>query len=332
MPPVGDLLYSVVELSDCHIYGNSHTNPALNKSYKSDGDTTEYLQRALNFSKENAAFTCICGDLTSWGNTNDLTMYKNVVDNYKQNGGKPVYAMCGNHEWWGKLYGEEDSSFDIKSVISTYTGYPMQYVITHEENSDIDENDVFVFCGMDSVSNDFSSSSIQWLHATLDTYRNRRCFLHVHSFLNGEQYCGGIPGLVNSNGAINSPYLSVFLSMLEHYKNVIYLHGHSHYMAQMQEEYVRNFDKIQNPPPLNYDFACGVHSIHIPSVAFPVDISNGDTDELWTESQGLLIDMYRNHIVVRAMDFERNKFIPIAQYCLDTTRRTVESKSYSNFT
>lgn len=331
MPYLGSKLYTFLELSDCHIYGNSHENSALNKSYKSDTNTAEDLQNALSYSKDNADFTNICGDLTSWGNTNDLIMYKSIIDAYMDSGGKPVYAMAGNHEWWGKLYGEESDDFDIKSVIENYTGYPMQFVITHEDNPTIDENDVFIFCGMDSQSNDFSADSIEWLHTTLDKYRNNRCFLHVHSFLNGAQYCGGVPGLVNSNGAINAPYLSIFLSLLKHYKNVIYFHGHSHYMFQMQEEYVREFDLIENPPPMNYDFTSGVHSVNIASVAFPVDISHGDTDEIWSESQGLLVDVYQNHIVLRGIDFVRNKFIPIAHYCLDTTLKTVESKAASDF-
>lgn len=330
MPDLGSKLYSFLELSDCHVYGNSHENAALNKSYKSDTNTAEDLQRALAFSKENAAFTNICGDLTSWGNTNDLTMYKSIIDAYLTAGGKPVYAMAGNHEWWGKLYGEESDEFDIKSVISNYTGYPMQFVITHNDNPTIGENDVFIFCGMDSLSNDFSADSINWLYATLEENRNKRCFLHIHSFLNGAKYCGGIPGLVNSNGAINEPYLSVFLALLKHYKNTIYFHGHSHYMFQMQEEYVREFDKIENPPPLNYDFTSGVHSINVPSVAFPVDISKGDTAEIWSESQGLLVDVYENHIVLRGVDFIRNKFIPIATYCLDTMLKTIEAGTFED--
>lgn len=330
MPDLGSRLYTFLELSDCHIYGTSHEKAYLNKSYKSDTNTAADLKKALNFANANAEFINICGDLTSWGNTNDLSMYESIVTEHLNNGGKPVYAMAGNHEWWGKLYGEEGDDFDIKSVISNYTGYPMQFVITHDDNPTVDENDVFIFCGMDSQSNEFSSDSIKWLHSTLDEYRNKRCFLHVHSFLNGSQYCGGVPGLVNSNGAINA-YLSVFLSLLRHYKNTVYFHGHSHYMLQMQEEYVREYGLIENPPPLNYDFTSGVHSVNIPSVAFPVDISKGDTEEKWNESQGLLVDVYQNQIVLRGYDFAKNVFIPIAHYCLDTSLKTVESKTADYF-
>jgi hypothetical protein len=87
-----------------------------------------------------------------------------------------------------------------------------------------------------------------------------------------------------------------------------------------------------NPPlPANYDFTDGVHSVHIPSAAISRDISSGGRVDVTETSQGYLMEVYDNHIVLRGRDFAKGEYIPIAQYCLDTTIKTVESKPYSYF-
>ena len=71
--------------------------------------------------------------------------------------------------------------------------------------------------------------------------------------------------------------------------------------------------------PANYDFTDGVHSFHIPATSVSRDISSGNRVDKVETSQGYLMDVYENHIVLKDRDFVKGEFIPIAHYCVDTT-------------
>ena len=43
---------------------------------------------------------------------------------------------------------------------------------------------------------------------------------------------------------------------------------------------------------------------------------------------GYVVDVYANHIVLRGRDFENEKFLPIATYCLDTTPQTITEGTF----
>ena len=49
-------------------------------------------------------------------------------------------------------------------------------------------------------------------------------------------------------------------------------------------------------------------------------------------SQGCVVDVYENHIILRGRDFVANKFLPIATYCLDTTLQTIEANTFTDST
>ena len=71
--------------------------------------------------------------------------------------------------------------------------------------------------------------------------------------------------------------------------------------------------------------------MHIPALAYPRDISDGKVNE-HGKSQGYLLEVYDNHIVLRGVDFVSGDFIPIATYCLDTALQTVEAGTFTDST
>lgn len=122
-------------------------------------------------------------------------------------------------------------------------------------------------------------------------------------------------------------YGKVLFSLLKHYKNTIFFHGHSHYILETQEK-----DKISN-----YDDVLGIHSIHIPSVTQPAQLKNGvreyiEEGEVSEFSQGYLVDVYGNNIVLNGLNFVTGKQLPIATYCLDTTLAEIEANTYKDET
>ena len=314
MPDLGEKLYSFGALSDIHVadyYETSH----------------EDFQNALTYFKDSTdvSFVCICGDLTRHGAPAELTVYKNIVDTYYPNG--TVYAIPGNHESH-KAYAE--SSYGA-NYFETYTGNEWYYSITHG-------NDVFIFVGCYSWgSGVFSDEEIQWLYQTLETYRDKRCFVFQHVFIKGDS--GNALNLytdVYSSGsdmmADSGDLGQAFILLMQHYKNVVFFHGHSHLRFALQELDVK----------ANYNEDMGFRSVHIPSLAVPRDYSNGVVEYVFPESEGYVVDVYENAIVLNGIDFGRydsstgvrqaTKQEPIATYKIDTTLQTIAANTFTDST
>ena len=119
----------------------------------------------------------------------------------------------------------------------------------------------------------------------------------------------------------------LLFNLLRHYKNTIFFHGHSHLIFETQEQ-----DSISN-----YDNVFGIHSIHIPSATQPKQLVNGKSEtivegETSEYSQGYVVDVYKNHIVLNGINFVTEKQLPIATYCLETTLQTIEANTFTDST
>ena len=300
-PNVGQKLYSFGALSDVHIGYESAV-----------GD----FQTALTYFKEqeNVAFNCICGDLTGAAYDSQFEQYKAIVDSYSA--GTPVYAIAGNHE--GMTAG-------IENRIATYTGHPLYYSFAHG-------NDVFIMVGTlggEQYSSGivFADGELQWLYETLEANRNKRCFVFQHIFAGIENapVCGNAAGQYTNWCWHNTTECNVFISLMKHYKNVIWFHGHSHLKYVLQK-----YGQLY----ANYSNSDGYRSVHIPSLAAPRADTNGDGagDSIYAESEGCVVDVYENGIHLRGRDFVKGEFLPIASYWLDTTLQTIPAKTYTDST
>lgn len=288
-PTYGKRLYSYGVLSDIHI-----------------GESTADMdfQTALTYLNEHANFVCISGDLAHTGTESQRTTYKSIVDNYSN---IPVYAISGNHDG--------DYVANLESVISSYTGQPLYYSITKD-------NDVFIFVGNATGSGGqlFTKAELQWLYNTLEANRNKRCFLFQH--VRPDDGCGNALGIYTYDiwGGTES---RVFESLLRHYKNIVFFHGHSHLKF-----YLQKYSDVAN---IEKNFGCW--SVHVPSLAVPRDTSsvvNPSRVDVYAESEGYVVDVYENGIHLRGRDFVKGEFLPIASYWLDTTLQTVAAGGYSD--
>lgn len=223
---LGDIKYTVGLLSD------THTSPT------SGSDSVVDLTNAMQFLSTVAEMTCICGDLCNTNDDGGLDKHKEIVSANK--GDMNVFEIPGNHEHYSSLNNAYTSWSDEQ--IKQYTGYPLYYTVSNQSTDEtvrnyycetVGDNDIFIMCGNTGWTSAFNDKSIQWLYETLEANRNKRCFLFVHPFLNAPIYCGDSLDVLTWDGIGN--YRTVFVSLLKHYKNVIYFHGHSHTMCQMQE-------------------------------------------------------------------------------------------------
>jgi hypothetical protein len=154
---------------------------------------------------------------------------------------------------------------------------------------------------------------LQWLYDILEENKDKRCFVFQHMMrLDG---CGNAHGLYGWDG-LNNKHGKVFLSLMEHYKNVIWFHGHSHTPFKLQG--------VQPTPIANYDRLFGCHSVHIPSLAIP---RYGNSDVIF-DAEGYVVDVYENGIHLRGVDFIEEEFVPIASYWIDTTPLEIASGTY----
>lgn len=288
-PKSGEKFYSFGALADVHIVYDT---------------ATEDFQKALTYlnEDEDVAFTCICGDLTDDGTAEQLAQYKAVVDAYSQD--TPVYAISGNHESHDGVVTDEK--------IQPYTGRPLFYSFTYGD-------DVFIMVGCYNEANEeiFTTEELQWLYETLEANRDKRCFVFQHIFPWGDSG--------NANGAYKWDLFTgtpgtVFQSLMQHYKNVVLFHGHSHLKFYLQED----------DEKANYSEALGYRSVHIPSLAVPRDILGGTLTMIFADSEGYVVDVYESGIHLRGRDFVKDKFLPIASYWLDTTLQTVEAGTYTD--
>lgn len=292
-PDKNEKSYSFGALSDVHVV------------YDTAADD---FKRALTYFNNDAdvAFTCICGDLTDNGTEAQIQQYKEIVDNYSPD--TPVYAVAGNHE----NYLSTSSAY-----FSNYTGKPLYYSFTHN-------NDVFIMMGIVSGTETqiFTEGQLQWLYETLEANRNRRCFLFFH--IPPAEGCGDILDVYTYTKLSTAVTSQVFKSLLKHYPNVIFFHGHTHMKFYLQ----------QYGMTANYDRIFGCHSIHIPSLSVPrdVDISSATYRTIYAESEGYVVDVYKNGIHLRGRDFVKGEFLPIASYWLDTTLKEVEAGTYTDTT
>lgn len=299
MPALGHKLYSFGALSDIHA--------SVVQAQRNFQNALTYLNNI-----EKVDFTCIAGDLTNAGTIEQLEEYGDYVKAYSPN--TPVYEVTGNHELQSRT---SEAPFDF---LYPYTGHNLYYSFTQG-------NDVFIMFGMSgwysyTQSTIFSVTSLQWLYETLEANRNKRCivFQHCPRFDGSGKPYEPIP----TGDLLSSGTGPVFKSLMEHYKNVIWFHGHTHI----------SFEAQKDCSYANYDMMFGCKSVHIPSLA-SVKVLNSTGDGysvINSKGMGYVVDVYENSIVLRGRDFVNEKFLPIANYCIDTAIQIIEPNTYVDST
>ena len=300
-PDFGERLYRFGLLSDVH---NQQDQTA---------ESTEDLQRALAFfnEKESVSFTCICGDISQSGTAAEFQIYKTNVETKSPN--TPVYTTTGNHDCGYGTSGLDLTNWD------KYTG-------NHGRCFEIAQGtDHFLFFGMNKYSlgssgTPYLDEDITWISNKLEEYRNERCFVFTHLFF--PTRAGNLNNIYPTGNWLGGTQLTTIQALNDRYKNAIWFSGHSHWKWYLQ--------KYQDRANI-YRNNCG-WCVHVPSCALPID-SNGSTRvEKPLESEGAIVDVYENYIDIRGMDLKNQKYLPIAQYRLDTTLVNIEEKGALTYT
>lgn len=299
---IGEKLYSFGLLSDVHV-----------NIWSGDNNATTFNNALTYFDNQGCNFVCISGDLTNTGfymyesdNTIDevnwydeaqFAEYKRICELYPN---MPVYGCCGNHESYVKPITENLADLE------EFAGQGLTFTIVRG-------NDIFIFVGQSEENTPMSYDNFVWLGNTLETNKNKRCFVFIHPYVDVSD--SGNPLGLHRTPLFN--YTTVerhgydkgtFATLMSNYPNAILFHGHSH-MKFENQEIVRN---------ANYSTSLGFKSVHVPSTAYCRNISSGVmvNEEI---AQGYMVDVYAKYIVLKGYDFTSNKEVHIAQYCIDTS-------------
>ena len=289
--PAGEPLYSFGLVSDMHLYPVAAV--AWHPETKFDG--------ALAFFESmGCAFCAHCGDFTQTGvylegntTTPDLRQfakYKEICDAH----GIPVYGICGNHE---SILGVPITN--NLEELRQYTGTELYYSIERD-------GDLFLFLGQPAHNKVMGDDALQWLRETLTANAGRRCFVFVHSYIeedSGDAVDYRENSIFENWGAAKT---NAFMELLRQHPNVVLFHGHSHMKYECQA-----FDHNAN-----YTRRNGFHSVHVPSLGKPrdVDTATGTTPEDDSGSQGCIVEVYPECIVVNGWDFVRGKAVALGTY------------------
>ena len=307
-PPTKEKLYSFGILSDIHV----HFNP-----YVAWQPISKFDNALTYFENKGCAFCVACGDLTNTGfylRTNEsvsgteyldeqqFAKYKEICDKHTI----PVYELMGNHE---SYYGMPITNNLDK--LETYTGKGvLSYTIEQG-------NDLFILCGQPKDAWVMSDADFTWLIETLETNKNKRCFVFVHSYI--EEDSGDATDIRENSIFESWSKKSAFMSLLRQYPNAILFHGHSHMM----------FESQQYDDNANYTERNGFKSVHIPSSGVPRELFWDDVNKkyYWQakdgESQGYIVDVYDDCIVLNGIDLINNKPIPLGTFKIDIKGATV---------
>ena len=273
---LGNLKYKVGVTSDIHI-----------DNYEEDyGDSQNDFINALNFYKNNNVdFIVVNGDLVNEGYEADYQKYVEIVNNYFNN--IPIKTIRGNHECY------YDGGYDANNNrYATYVGQPNYYEF-------IKNNDVYLFLSaMKEDGNNLTSEQTTWLTQKLEKYKNNRVFLFTH-YPYGQ--VGSIGNLVDKTQMSNF----TFINLIKQYKNIVYFSGHSH--TNFEAQTLNKFANIKKA-----DDMC--NRVHISSLARPRIWDGTELVNSPEGSQGYLMEVYDNGILLRGYDFVKQKYVAIAQY------------------
>jgi hypothetical protein len=308
---IGTKLYSFGAISDVHL-GNSYPT------------STNDFAKALSYFKNKVKFVCVCGDCTAYGSDYDCGLWKSA----KESSGLTLYEVAGNHDA-RPLYDVDTQTFNEKLTDERFQKYFEHNLFYTKEQGD----DLFIFLSMNTWDNyhghgsmeTFADKDLDSLEATLNNNKGKRIFLFQHCFY---WEGSGNPNQSYGYDLMRGDQGTRFFNLLRNNPNVIWFHGHSHIIFETQKQFSIS----------NYDNELGCHSIHIPSLTQPKHLIDGVSETIDESSgtsvysQGYVVDVYKNHIVLNGINFVTGKQLPIATYCLNTELQNIVTDTSSDIT
>lgn len=234
-----------------------------------------------------------------------------------------------------------DSKFSIPSIgVSRETEYreasgesPKVKDIPALDFTVVDGDNVYIFFNEISktgsvydVDKLITTEQMDWLANQFETYKDKKVFMYVHSYLSvntdnndAVDYDNPVGDLKNAGGYSYDLDFKDFvttsdgrnmLALFKEYDNVTMFSGHSHWLFSMQEINPHiNIGRVNNGK--------GATLVHLPSVTEPRYIGQTDTLRLELDgeaSEGMTVTVYDDCIVYNGIDLVNKEYEAYATY------------------
>ena len=303
-------------------------------------DSMVAFPNALNFLKEmGISFVAMSGDLSAGAETSAYEKFNYIVSKFDF----PVYTCTGNHDVNGDL-NKEDWLNNVNTGVYSDTlpeGVRDVNIDTFDfvyEPKD-GKGDVFIFLSQqwwsynnypdteengetDGESRILSDSQLDWLEQELEKDKDKTVYLFFHTFLSnmqtGEKQTGEGNCVNNVGEHYNLVYTkgtedeSRFSALMTKYKNVIFFNGHSHYMYSMTK-----YNPLLNITDYDGQTATMVHVSSVSSPRSLTDNSDDDYEHYMRDSEGYLVTVYDDYIILQGINFLKGKMLSYATYKID---------------
>ena len=341
----GKRLYTFNSYSDIHIDKNGfYTNASSN------------WKQALNYAETlNTDFIVTSGDSITNANSYYEKEYKEYARIIKESDytGK-IWECNGNHDLrsggktsLGTYYGNNTFT-KVTGTDSTVKNYnalkPYYYMI--EENT----GDLFIFLALeewtqkDSSGNKtdpsyrFTDNQMKWLQDLLDTYYGTGINIYItehatiKNFSTGDNWDNKLYG-----GHISESKVPEFKQLLEKYKDVIWMNGHTHQDFYLNNNYSNNngssCNMIHNPAVVGTTYNNNVDSSQeydSPEMYYKKGSSGSDGKGL--NSQGYYTEVFENEVIYNGADLKGKAIYPEYCYIMEGARNSAEISSVRNNT
>lgn len=308
-----DALYTFNSYSDIHIdeehFGET---PAYWWEY-SEAHWAQALRYATNLGVD---FIVSSGDQVTNANLDNLNKewqtYQLILS--QSDYVNPIYESGGNHEIrQDGAVPEELQTFitgsGLDSSMDTLSDGKPYYSVTEPNTGDL-----FIFMALEAgyrpaEYDQFSEQQLTWVENLLEenSGKGKNIYLIQHALIKGY---GPGDDLENPyyGGSMN-PELETtqkFVSLLEKYKDVIWISGHSH------EDFALGYNFTDNN-------GASCRMIHNPSVSNPTHVTDGAIDYTFNEnlSQGYFVQTFESAIIFNGANLCDGKIYPAYSYIID---------------
>ena len=291
-------------ISDMHVDGSGGSSSEAND---------DFVRALKYFDSKQVDMNILTGDAVNNGLLVDLEKFKSLKGSSTN---VPLYVCRGNHDTYN------DCNVD------NFTNYIEENGLHFEKEI---KGDKYLFIGLNAedFTNPFRRDSMEWLKTKLEEYKNQRVFLMQHVFVGETGNIGGLYPHSDGFDMTEGTCSKEFVDLVSKYRNVIMFTGHSHLDFELQR-----LGENANVA-LRTKTLC--HRVHTPSTSKPRknDSNTEDIpDNTYTYregSQGYLVDVYDDYIILHGIDFKKGLLLPYAQYILDTAPILIEDDNNTSY-
>lgn len=226
----------------------------------------------------------------------------------------PIYESGGNHEVrQDGVVTEELQAYmtgsGLDSTMDTLSAAKPYYSITEPNTGDL-----FIFMALEAgyrpaQYDEFTDDQLDWVENLLqENYGNgKNIYIIQHGLIN-KYGPGDDVETPYYGGSINPELESAqrFISLLEEYKDIVWISGHSHEAFALGYNYTNNNGNSCN-------------MIHNPSIGNPTHVTDGSIDYTFHEelSQGYYVQTFETAIIFNGANICDQKIYPAYSYIMD---------------